>query len=512
MLYGPSVTGGCPSENALAAHCAGQALGEPGLLAHLDECVACQMIAAALVQSDCNGSAVRPTPVSRPQTLAAGSLVAGRYQIQQLLGWGGMGEVYAAQDSQLNELVALKTLSIFKVDARELGQRLKGEAQLARRVTHPNVVRIFDFGTHSVAENNAAQTFLPFLTMELLNGQTLGQRIRSQQRLLTGDAVAIAIEVLAGLGAVHAAGIVHRDLKPDNIFLVAESGTHQERRTVLTDFGLAKTLDGLQSRQSQVGAIVGTLAYLSPEQIEGKQATVASDIYAFGVVLFEMLTGYLPGSSPGSSLFAGENGEASSQGVPKALFLIIRKCLARDPLRRYQNAKSVSGELDAVIKNEDFVQTKARLNGLRTKSIRKRAVIGGGVVMLLTPILIWAFRANFSSQVQGMHSTLSPISVGNVAAKNPLPPAPSAPLPTTFRATAKQEAKPERPPVPSSPPVRKRKAMARRTQDSEPQKQPVAPVSRPNVEIQQAPVDGTSLMAAPKRHPDDVIDPFTNKR
>jgi eukaryotic-like serine/threonine-protein kinase len=203
------------------------------MLAHLDDCLVCQTVVASLVQGTTHHSTQKQPITLRPQTLETASVVADRYEITQILGWGGMGEVYLANDRQLNESVALKTLSIFKVDAPELAMRLRGEAQLARKVTHPNVVRIFDFGTHRVHERDG-ETLLPFLTMELLNGQTLGNRIRTEGPCPLATGIPIAIDILMGLGAVHAAGIIHRDLKPDNVFLTTQ-GSGEAPRTVLTD-------------------------------------------------------------------------------------------------------------------------------------------------------------------------------------------------------------------------------------------------------------------------------------
>jgi serine/threonine protein kinase len=438
-------------------------------------------------------------PVSRPHTLEPGSLVADRYAIENLLGWGGMGEVYAAKDTQLNEMVALKTLPIFKVEARGLAQRLKGEAQLARRVTHPNVVRIFDFGTHAVTEPNAPQTFLPFLTMELLDGQTLRQRIRSEPRLLTAVSIKIAIETLAGLAAVHNAGIVHRDLKPDNIFLVSRNATNQERRTVLTDFGLAKPLDGLQSHQSQVGAVVGTLAYLSPEQREGSQATMASDIYAFGVVLFEMLTNVLPESSPVANLFAGANDEALSRGVPKALVHIVKKCLASDPWQRYQSADAVSLELKAVFKSEALRNSKAKTSMSRAWIPKKLVPITFAVMLMAVFVMV---QISHSYLMQGPRpAIINALPLKSVPqAKQIFEASPAIPTPVP-------------PTIVSGPPVEKRRkpisllrAPPGRFSALAARSSPAGPV------LQQQLITPPYAKTVRRRHPDDVIDPFSDKK
>jgi serine/threonine protein kinase len=210
-------------------------------------------------------------PLAAAEPALESELVADRYRVASLLGRGGMGDVYRARDLELDEDVALK----FVRGASEVrALALKREIQLARRVTHPNVCRIYDFGVHREGAID-----LPFLTMELLEGETLASRL-SRGRLAAA-ALPIAEQVASALDAAHAAGVVHRDFKSANVILTG-------RRAVVTDFGLAI------ERDEATHALVGSPAYMAPEQVEGGAVTPATDVYAFGVVLYEMVTGSVP--------------------------------------------------------------------------------------------------------------------------------------------------------------------------------------------------------------------------
>src|SRR5688572_22205280 len=220
------------------------------------------------------------TPLSRNATtpqaatdfdaprFAEGDVLAGRYRITRIAGAGGMGVVYEAEDLELGERVALKTLHAGAGATEREVARLRREVQLARRVTHPNVCRIYDAGRH---EN------VLFVTMELLEGATLSEHLSTHGRLSAGEAAAILRQLCAGLQAAHDAGVIHRDFKSGNVMLVRRGS---DARAVITDFGLAResasTLDALAS---QAGRIVGTPAYMAPEQIEGAEITAAVDIY-----------------------------------------------------------------------------------------------------------------------------------------------------------------------------------------------------------------------------------------
>ena len=225
-----------------------------------------------------------------------GLLVAGRWRVVRFLARGGMGDVYEVEDTELRERVALKT--IHPAIAAEEGavERFKRETHLARRVTHPNVCRIFDVGFHELAPGEPP---VVFLTMELLVGETLGARLKRTGRMSAEVALALARQLGGALAAAHAAGVVHRDFKSENVFLVP--GRDGER-AVVTDFGIARggAEDSFGRTLTALGGAVGTPAYMAPEQVVGDSVGPASDQYAFAVVLFEMVTGELPfkGESP----------------------------------------------------------------------------------------------------------------------------------------------------------------------------------------------------------------------
>ena len=209
-------------------------------------------------------------------SLGTGSRLAGRYVIERLLGRGGMGSVHAVFDAELGERVALKLLEHTRSD--DAVQRFRQEVRLSRRVTHRNVARIFDIGEHRGTH---------FLTMELVEGGSLHSRMAGHP-MAVGVAANLALQVARGLAAAHEAGIVHRDLKPGNV-LVDAAG-----RAVITDFGIACALAGDVRLTVEGGAWLGTPAYMAPEQVKGVAIDARSDVYALGVMFFELLTGKLP--------------------------------------------------------------------------------------------------------------------------------------------------------------------------------------------------------------------------
>jgi tetratricopeptide (TPR) repeat protein/tRNA A-37 threonylcarbamoyl transferase component Bud32/TolB-like protein len=271
-----------------------------------------------------------------------GSVIAQRYRVARFIARGGMGEVYEVDDLELNERVALKTVRPEVAGDTMTVERFKREIQLARKVTHPNVCRLFDVSHHRPEDGSAG---VIFLTMELLLGETLAERLRRTGMLSTEEALPIARQVAEALYAAHQVGVVHRDLKPGNILLVEGRGA---LRAVVTDFGLARLESGREDQQGLAltsAGVVGTPAYLAPEQVEGKEITPAVDIYAFGIVLFEMLTGTVP--------FLGENALSTAvkrlqqappsprvhlPGLDARWESAILRCLAREPAARFPTA------------------------------------------------------------------------------------------------------------------------------------------------------------------------------
>ncbi len=275
--------------------------------------------------------------------LAAGTNV-GPYEILSLLGTGGMGEVYKARDKRLGRVIALKTLPAEKIADVERKQRFLLEAQAASRLNHPNIVTIYDI---------LEETGVYFIAMEYVAGVTL--EIACKDRgLPLKDAIKYATEIADALAAAHAAGIIHRDLKPANI-VITEDG-----RVKLLDFGLAKLVDPLVSAaeaetatlRTASGAVVGTAAYMSPEQAEGRELDARSDIFSFGLVLYEMLSGQraFRGDSWISTLASILRDEPRplpeiDATIPGLLEQHVRLCLRKDPAQRFQSMLEVKRAL-----------------------------------------------------------------------------------------------------------------------------------------------------------------------
>jgi len=265
--------------------------------------------------------------VGPPQALVLNGFFAGRYQVGDILGRGGMGTVYRMHDTALDQAVAVKVLARSGDAAnRDYPERFREEVRLARRVTHANVIRIYDLGEH--------QDVLYF-TMELVEGTTLRRSLDSLSR---ERALEIAVEVCEGLAAAHAAGVIHRDLKPENVLLQTDG------RVVVTDFGIARAAD-----VPTTGEQIGTPGYMAPEQIAGQDVGTRTDLYAVGLLVYEMLTGHLPYASAWSQhcaallrLEAAPKDVRDQLDVPEALAEVIRSCLEPDPSLRPASAADLA--------------------------------------------------------------------------------------------------------------------------------------------------------------------------
>jgi len=282
--------------------------------------------------------------LSALRTLETGATFAGRYEVQDSIGKGGMGMVYRARDRQLDEVVALKVLrEDVLVEDPTLVDRFKQELKLARRITHRNVLRTHDFG-----ESGG----LPYISMEYLEGVTLKDLIRGKGALPLAVGLRIAKHMCQGLEAAHAEGVVHRDVKPQNMLILPETGDLK-----IMDFGIAhrSEVEGGISGLTSDGTVMGTPDYMPPEQATGGVADFRSDIYSLGVVLFEMFTGQLP--------FTGEKvvqiilshvqktpprPRTINPQIPDDLEAIILRCLDKKPANRYQKVSEVLQALNAV--------------------------------------------------------------------------------------------------------------------------------------------------------------------
>jgi tRNA A-37 threonylcarbamoyl transferase component Bud32 len=261
--------------------------------AHVDQCDQCRVVLAEATRAFRERTTTATNPPRVPFTrYSPGDVLAERYRILRFIARGGMGEVYEAEDSILNARLALKTLAATISDDPHAIRRLKQEVNLARRITHPNVCRIFDLGVHDQPSGGGSSQGQLFITMELVPGRSLGESLRNEGRVNPARAVPIVHSMVAAIGAAHRAKVVHRDFKSDNVMLALDEGGAE--RVVVMDFGLARAALAADTSSIDGHSLAGTLPYMSPEQLEGKAVGPATDIYALGVVIFEMLTGQLP--------------------------------------------------------------------------------------------------------------------------------------------------------------------------------------------------------------------------
>lgn len=293
------------------------------------------------------------TAVGSTPRLTPGSLLGRRYRIVELVGAGAMGLVYRAEDERLGLPVAIKVLRPDLSEDERWLARFQQELVLARQVSHPNVVRIHDIGSD---RRLLEESELVFLTMDFIPGRSLrdllAERAHEGRRLSPEEAVEIARQLALGLGAAHQAGVVHRDLKPGNVLIDEGDDRKGRLRVAITDFGVARSV--ASSNLTRTGAVVGTLGYLSPEQARGEAVDGRSDLYALGLLLYEMLTGELPfsGATEAETLAQRLSGAPrklpwrSGAAVPPQLAAIVQKLLARDPADRYAQAAEVAADLD----------------------------------------------------------------------------------------------------------------------------------------------------------------------
>jgi eukaryotic-like serine/threonine-protein kinase len=348
------------------------------------------------------GAALRGKPQAK--RFSEGEILAERFKILRFVAEGGMGEVYEAEDLELRERVALKTLRLETLQQSSALARFKREVYLARKVTHPNVCRIFDLYRHRLEGSEE----VVIVSMEFLLGETLAERIKRMGRLGMADALPLISQMASALGAAHDAGIVHRDFKPSNVVLVNEpAGT----RAVVTDFGLAfrgSTAPGQQSLTEDSWLLTpgegrnlyGTPAYMSPEQIEGQSATSASDIYAFGLVIYEMLAGVRPfqGETPISTAAkrlaqAAPSPRTFEPSLSAECESAILRCLEREPAKRFAKAQDVVKALEGGASSAVGAQfqPEARATRSRRQRISRRWLFVAGLAMLVLALVGGAY-------------------------------------------------------------------------------------------------------------------------
>ena len=282
-------------------------------------------------------------------TLGAGSQL-GPYEVERLIAKGGMGEVYRARDTRLDRKVALKVLSLGSVADSERLARFAREARTGALLNHPNIVAVYDVGS---------QEGTPFVVSEFLHGETVRERMKGGA-LPTTVAVRYALQVARGLVAAHKQGIVHRDLKPENIFIT------EDNRVKVLDFGLAKyraeAIEALQqdsTLSTQPGLLLGTVGYMSPEQVRGLPTDCRSDIFSLGVTLYEMVAGAAPfnGDSAVEKLNAilKDDPPCLRHGdgkISAELDRVIRRCLEKDPAMRFQSARDLAFALELELRSK----------------------------------------------------------------------------------------------------------------------------------------------------------------
>src|SRR5213594_1892671 len=272
-----------------------------------------------------------------------------QYKVLSLLGEGGMGEVYRARDTKLGRDVAIKVLpAAFSADTERL-RRFEQEAQAAGALNHPNILVIFHIGTHDGA---------PYIVSELLEGETLRERMAGAA-LPQRKAIDYALQIARGLAAAHEKGIVHRDIKPDNVFITDDG------RVKILDFGLAKltsATDGTSQTEvptrkvsTDPGTVMGTMGYMSPEQLKGQPADHRSDIFSFGAILYEMLSGKraFRGDSMAETMSAilredPPDLSETNKTVSPALERVVRHCLEKNPAERFHSARDLAFAIESL--------------------------------------------------------------------------------------------------------------------------------------------------------------------
>jgi len=329
--------------------------------------------------------------------LITGSSFAGRYQIIEELGQGGMGRVLRVLDRKVNEEIAIKLLKPEIASEKRVLERFSNELKNARRISHRNICRMYelleDSGVH-------------YITMEYVRGEDLKSFIRRSRKIAPGTAIIIARQVCEGLEEAHRLGIIHRDLKPQNIMIDKEGNAR------IMDFGIARSLEA-ESITGQ-GVIIGTPDYMSPEQVEAKEVDARSDIYSLGVVLYEMVTGHLPfeGNTPLSIAVKHKtepppDPRKNNPQLSHSFGLLILKCMEKDPEKRFADAHKLLEELkriEAEIPTVERIAPKAKSPTSREITVKLNLkktyrLVGIGAALLLLALGAWYYLLRDGSTV-----------------------------------------------------------------------------------------------------------------
>jgi serine/threonine protein kinase/tetratricopeptide (TPR) repeat protein len=326
--------------------------------------------------------------------LHPGDLLGERYEILELLGEGGMGAVYKARDHELDRFVALKVIRPELASSRAILARFKQELLLAHQVTHKNVIRIYDL---------AEAEGLKFITMEFIEGMDLRRILLERGKFSPQDAVEVIRQVCLALDAAHGVGVIHRDLKPQNIM------QDHQGRVVVMDFGLARSVES--EGMTQTGALVGTMEYMSPEQALGQALDQRSDLFALGLILFELLTGKMPykAETALASLLMRSRERAVSAydldpNVPRTLSSIVSKCLERDVNFRYRNVQEILRDLEAWKSMRPVSARKLSLKQVRMLPWKWAA---GVAITLLVATTTWYMGTRHKAGTPVQHAPVS---------------------------------------------------------------------------------------------------------
>jgi eukaryotic-like serine/threonine-protein kinase len=329
------------------------------------------------------------------QVLQPGAVLGGRYEILQMLGEGGMGAVYKARDREVDRLVALKIIRPELASQPEVLRRFKQELILARKVTHKNVIRIFDIGE---ADG------IKFISMDYIEGQDLRSLLRQKSKLVPEEAVNIMVQVSQALDAAHAEGVVHRDLKPQNIMIDS-----QGRATVM-DFGIARSME--VTGMTQTGALLGTPEYMSPEQAKGQEVDARSDLFTLGIIFYELLTGKTPYQADTVlGLLLKRTQERArppielDPAIPRYLNDVVVRCLEIEARLRYQKASEIVADLEAQ-RRPPPPSLLLRLPHIRMVEGHPIRWIAAGLIAVPLIVLAIVFRARiFAPPAQRTPST-----------------------------------------------------------------------------------------------------------